>query len=68
MNYTMGVTEWLLLLTLSVLWGGSFFFVGVAFKTLPPFTIVVLQVGLAAIALNIVVRATGLLLPTDRRV
>ena len=67
-NYTMGVTEWLLLLILSVLWGGSFFFVGVAVKTLPPFTIVVLRVGLAAIVLNIVVRATGLLLPTDRRV
>ena len=67
-NYTMGVTEWVLLLILSVLWGGSFFFVGVAVKTLPPFTIVVLRVGLAAIALNIVVRATGLRMPTDRRV
>ena len=66
-NYTMGVTEWLLLLILSVLWGGSFFFVGVAVKTLPPFTIVALRVGLAAIALNIVVRATGLRMPTGRR-
>ena len=66
-NHKMGATEWLLLLILSVLWGGSFFFVGVAVKTLPPFTIVALRVGLAAIALNIVVRATGLRMPTDRR-
>ena len=56
----MGAIEWLLLLILSVLWGGSFFFVGVAVKTLPPFTIVALRVGLAAIALNLVVRATCL--------
>lgn len=66
-NRTMGASEWLLLLILSVLWGGSFFFVGVAVKTLPPFTIVALRVGLAAIALNLVVRATGLRMPTDRR-
>ena len=64
-NHTMGASEWLLLLILSVLWGGSFFFVGVAVKTLPPFTIVALRVGLAAVALNIVVRATGLRMPTD---
>ena len=67
-NYKMGAMEWVLLLILSVLWGGSFFFVGVAVKTLPPFTIVALRVGLAAIALNFVVRATGLRMPTDLRV
>jgi drug/metabolite transporter (DMT)-like permease len=67
-NYKMGATEWVLLLILSVLWGGSFFFVGVAVKALPPFTIVALRVGLAAIALNFVVRATGLRMPTDQRV
>src|SRR5271156_7053216 len=32
--------EWGLLLLLSLLWGGSFFFVGVAVKALPPLTIV----------------------------
>jgi len=66
-NHRMGASEWLLLIILSVLWGGSFFFVGVAVKVLPPFTIVALRVGLAAIALNLVVRATGLHMPTDRR-
>ena len=66
-NHKMGASEWVLLLILSVLWGGSFFFVGVAVKALPPFTIVALRVGLAAVVLNIVVRATGLRMPTDRR-
>ena len=63
----MGAFEWLLLLILSVLWGGSFFFVGVAVKALPPFTIVALRVGLAAIALNLIVRATGLRMPKEWR-
>ncbi|NHI00612.1 DMT family transporter [Oceanimonas sp. MB9] len=40
-----------MLITLSALWGGSFFFVGVAVADLPPLTIVTLRVGLAAIAL-----------------
>jgi drug/metabolite transporter (DMT)-like permease len=38
---------WLLLLLLSVLWGASFVFVGVAVKELPPFTIVCVRVLLA---------------------
>src|SRR5581483_8559264 len=37
---SMSRTQWLLLVVLSVLWGGSFFFVGVAVKELPAFTIV----------------------------
>lgn len=40
--------EWGLLLLLSVLWGGSFFFVGVAVKELPPLTIVAARVSIAA--------------------
>ena len=43
--------EWLMLLLLSLLWGGSFFFTGIAVKELPPLTIVVLRVGLAALML-----------------
>ena len=63
----MGPLEWSLLLILSILWGGSFFFVGVAVKALPPLTIVVLRVGLAALALNLIVRVTGLRMPKGRR-
>ncbi len=54
-NRTMGVRVWLSLLALSVLWGGSFFFVGVAVKELPPLTIVLTRVGLAAAVLWIIV-------------
>ena len=52
--------EWGLLLLLSVLWGGSFFFVGVAVKELPPFTIVALRVSIAAALLWLTAPATGL--------
>ena len=67
-NRTMNWREWSMLLVLSVLWGGSFFFVGIAVKELPPFTIVVLRVGLAAIMLFVACRLTGVRIPTDRRV
>lgn len=57
--------NWSLLLALSILWGGSFFFVGVAVKALPPFTIVLLRVAIAAAALHIVLRATRTAMPWD---
>ena len=44
---------------LSLLWGGSFFFTGIAVKELPPLTIVVLRVGLAAAMLTLVLRLLG---------
>ncbi|HXN87987.1 MAG TPA: DMT family transporter [Methylocella sp.] len=65
-NRRMDRSEWLALLLLSVLWGGSFFFAGVQVKALPPFTIVFLRVGLAAIILNALVRAIGKRMPADR--
>jgi len=37
---SMGAAEWAMLIVLSLLWGGSFFFNGILVKTLPPFTIV----------------------------
>jgi drug/metabolite transporter (DMT)-like permease len=43
--------DWSLLGVLSVLWGGSFFFTGVALRELPPLTLVFLRVALAAIML-----------------
>jgi drug/metabolite transporter (DMT)-like permease len=45
---------WIWLLSLSMLWGGSFFFAKVALGTLGPFTVVFCRVALAALALNIV--------------
>ena len=61
----MGATEWLLLIALSLLWGGSFVFVKVAVAELPPLTVVLIRVGLAALALLAVVRALGLRMPTS---
>lgn len=65
---TMGGFEWAMLLALSILWGGSFFFVEVAVQALPTLTIVTLRVGLAAAALWAVVLALGLRPPRDARI
>jgi drug/metabolite transporter (DMT)-like permease len=65
-NRRMNGREWLALVLLSVLWGGSFFFAGVLIKTLPPFTIVFLRVGLAAVILNALVNAVGMTMPGNR--
>jgi len=64
-NRRMTGKEWLALLVLSVFWAGSFFFVGVQVKALPPFTIVSLRVGLAAIILNIFLKALGKRMPAE---
>jgi len=50
-NQQMGFLEVLSLIVLSILWGGSFFFVEILVDYLPPLTIVTLRVGLAAIGL-----------------
>lgn len=63
-NRTMGIKDWLALITLSVLWGGSFFFVGVAVTAWPPLTIVLVRVLLAALTLWMVVLALKIALPT----
>ncbi|MCP1556912.1 UNVERIFIED_ORG: drug/metabolite transporter (DMT)-like permease [Methylobacterium sp. SuP10 SLI 274] len=67
-NRTMSPFEWAMLLGLSVLWGGSFFFAGVALSALPPLTLVVLRVGLAALILNAALPLASLRLPRGRNV
>ena len=44
---------WLMLVGLGLLWGGSFFFAGVAVKHVPPFTLAFLRFALAALALHV---------------
>jgi drug/metabolite transporter (DMT)-like permease len=51
--------DWALLVLLSILWGGSFFFTGVAVRELPPFTIVLARVAIAAVLLLPVLLAQG---------
>ncbi|HEY1719952.1 MAG TPA: DMT family transporter [Magnetospirillaceae bacterium] len=66
-NPTMRAAEWVLLLILSLLWGGSFFFAKIAVGELPPLLVVLLRVAIAAIILLAVLRLTGLSSPRDGR-
>jgi len=59
----MSARDWFLLIILSTVWGGSFFFFEVALQTLPPFTVVLGRVSLAAAALLLMARARGASLP-----
>jgi drug/metabolite transporter (DMT)-like permease len=66
--HTINAFEWLLLVALSVLWGGSFFFNGIAVRELPTFTVVVVRVALAAVILLLVMRATRQALPAGAHI
>ena len=57
--------SWLLLIILSVLWGGSFFFAGLALRELPPMTVALARVALAAALIYPVFRMQGGSLPTS---
>jgi len=59
----MRATDWLLLVFLSVLWGATFFFIAVALPEVPPLTLVLLRVAIAALALLPLVFAFGHRLP-----
>lgn len=65
---TMNLNQWIMLVALSVLWGGSFFFTGVAVKVLPPLMLVLLRVLGSAVILNLVVLAQGQRMPKSREV
>lgn len=68
MDQRMSAVDWALLVVLSTVWGGSFFFFEVALRTLPPFTVVLGRVGIAALILLALARARGEQLPTAPRV
>ena len=55
----MSTRVWIWLLSLSVLWGGSFFFAKVALAELQPLTVVFCRVAFAALALNVVLVIAG---------
>jgi drug/metabolite transporter (DMT)-like permease len=60
--------EWAMLIALSAVWGGSFFFNAVAVAALPVFTVVVVRVALGALLLLAILRLTGQRMPADPRV
>jgi len=51
--------EWALLLALSLIWGGSFFFNKILLGAMEPLTIVLGRAGLAALTLNVAIRLGG---------
>ena len=60
----MRASEWLLLLLLSMLWGATFFFIAVAVPEVPPFTLVLARVAIAALVLVPLVFLLGYRLPS----
>lgn len=66
-NQQMSVLDIITLLALSILWGGSFFFVEVLINYFGPLTIVALRVGLAAVGLWAIILALRLTLPATAR-
>ena len=67
-QHRMGVVEWTLLIILSIIWGGSFFFVKIAVTEVAPFTLVLCRVSLAALILLIYCKLSGRSLPRGRSI
>jgi len=63
---SMPAAAWGMLLTLSILWGGSFLFIRVAVAEIPTLSVVLARVALAAVVLLVVARASGVTMPRDR--
>jgi drug/metabolite transporter (DMT)-like permease len=61
----MGPAEWAMLIALSLVWGGSFFFNAVALRGFAPLSLVAIRVGLGAICLWLIVLAMKYPLPRD---
>jgi drug/metabolite transporter (DMT)-like permease len=64
----MSTSDWLLMLVLSVLWGGSFYFAKIAVLEIPPLTLALGRVAIAAAALAVFARAIGAPFPRDAKV
>ena len=62
----MTLRNWLLLILLSILWGGTFFFVAIALPEVPPLTLVLARCVIAALALVPILLALGFKFPSTR--
>jgi drug/metabolite transporter (DMT)-like permease len=56
---SMSTADWLLLVVLSLLWGGSFFFAKVGLEDFPPLTLALGRVAIAAVILAVLTRVRG---------
>ena len=64
----MDAFDWVMLITLATVWGGSFLFNAILVAELPVITIVAIRVTVAALALWGFVRVTGRKIPTAPKV
>jgi drug/metabolite transporter (DMT)-like permease len=55
----MNHSDWLILGTIALIWGGAFFFIGVAVRHVPPLTYVWLRLTIAAAAMLLFLRFKG---------
>lgn len=67
-NSRMGLMEWSMLVLLSMLWGGSYFFVEIALLEWSPLLIVAVRVVIATIVIWGIALAAGLPVPRSRSV
>jgi len=67
-NRAMGSKEWSLIALLSIIWGGSFFFIELALEELPPLSIVFSRVTMASVILLLVVYFGGHKIPFSLRI
>ena len=68
MKSEMGLKEWLSLLVLSIIWGGSFFFIEIALTGFSPFTIVFMRVFFGALIVLFFLWIRKMQLPSDPRI
>lgn len=61
----MSTADWLLLIALSVLWGGSFYFAKVAVLEIPPLTLALGRVVIGGALIAVLIRPLGGTLPRD---
>ncbi len=62
----MRLRDWVMLISLSILWGGTFFFVAVALKEVPPMTLVLARCVIATVALAPILLLLGFKFPNTR--
>jgi drug/metabolite transporter (DMT)-like permease len=65
-SQSMSAGQWGILLTLSVLWGGSFYFNAIALQELPPITLVLMRTAVASVILFTVLTIVGERMPINR--
>lgn len=61
----MTLTDWLLLVALSVLWGGSFYFTKIAVLEIPPLTLALIRALVAGLTIAVLLRPLGGAMPRD---